>query len=85
MEQARQILREWAEKQGHDRCWYYPDLFRKLADVLGVNLKVEPRLPPFEEFKLGCERYQKESYEQDHLLPPVPPVAEDADGGGPTG
>lgn len=62
--EAKSVIQEWVDKQGHDRCWYYPDLFRKLADIFEINCSKDPSLPPLEEFKKGCERYQKEEYEK---------------------
>jgi len=59
---AKQVIQEWVDQQGHDRCWYYPDLFRKLADIFEVEASKQPNLPPLEEFKKGCERYQEEEY-----------------------
>jgi len=59
---AKIIIQEWVDKQEHDRCWYYPDLFRKLAEVFDVKYSREPRLPSLKEFKIGCERYQEEEY-----------------------
>lgn len=64
VERARAILQEWVEKQGHDRCWYYPDLFKELAEILEVPLTIDPKLPPLDEFKNGCERYQQEEYKE---------------------
>jgi hypothetical protein len=52
------------DKQGHERCWYYPDLFRRLATLFEVVPTVEPQLPPRPEFELGCRRYQDEEYRQ---------------------
>ena len=60
--QVRGILQAWLDKQGHERCWYYPDLFRQLAGVVGVAAKLEPALPPLEEFQEGCRRYQLEEF-----------------------
>lgn len=58
------ILEEWVYKQSHARCWYYPDIFERLADELGVdyaNTSMK-NLPPLEEFKEGCCKYQNEQY-----------------------
>jgi len=63
-EEAKTIIQEWIDKQGHDRCWYYPELFNKLVKVFEINLSKKPNLPPLEEFKKGCERYQKEEYSE---------------------
>lgn len=59
---ARSVIQEWMDKQGHDRCWYYPDLFMELATIFEVQPSKESGLPPLEEFKKGCERYQQEEY-----------------------
>ena len=62
IEETRTIIQEWLDKQGHERCWYYPDLFNKLAKVLEIKPTKNPSLPLKEEFKKGCERYQEEEY-----------------------
>lgn len=48
-------------KQGHDSCWFYPDIFRQIALIVEAEIKTQ-NLPPLEEFKVGCCRYQKEIY-----------------------
>ncbi len=60
--EVRQIVQSWLDKQGHDRCWYYPELFRELASALGLRPKVSPGLPTLDEFRAGCERFQREEY-----------------------
>lgn len=59
---AAVLLAEWAGKQGHDHCWYYPDVFRRLAEVLGVDVSGPADLPPRHEFEQGCVRFQNEEY-----------------------
>ena len=59
---AKEAIQEWVNKQGHDRCWYYPELFRKLSEILEVKPSKNPSLPSLEEFRKGCERYQEEEY-----------------------
>ncbi len=61
-EKAKEVLQEWIDKQGHDRCWYYPDLFKELINIFGIKPKADPGLPSLEEFKKGCEKYQEEEY-----------------------
>lgn len=61
-ESARQILNEWIAKQTHDRCWYYPDLFRKLIACLRIDASIDPQLPTRKDFEDGCRRYQDEEY-----------------------
>jgi hypothetical protein len=60
---AKRILQTWMDEQGHNRCWYYPDVFRELATLFGVDASKEPGLPPRAEFEEGCARYQREEYE----------------------
>lgn len=50
---AKEVLQEWVDKQGHERCWYYPEIFRKLCNILHVMPSKDPALPPLEEFKGG--------------------------------
>ncbi len=60
--EARILLQEWTDKQGHERCHYYPEIFRKLCDVLEVEPILDPALPLRNEFEEGCRRYQNEEY-----------------------
>ncbi len=62
LQKVKEVIQEWTNKQGHDRCWYYPDLFRKLVEILEVKQSKNPSLPPLDEFKKGCEKYQEEEY-----------------------
>jgi len=59
---TKEIIQEWMDKQGQDRCWYYPDLFRELAELFDVDVSKNLALPPIEEFRRGCEKYQQEEY-----------------------
>lgn len=70
---AKQILQEWTDKQGHDRCWWFPELFAKLAEIYGVTPSKEPCLPPEEEFEGGCTKFRKEEYGKANLLQTMPP------------
>jgi hypothetical protein len=62
LEEIRQITQSWLDQQGHNRCWYYPELFQKLATVLNLKIEVDPSLPPKSEFEEGCKKYQQEEY-----------------------
>jgi hypothetical protein len=62
-DRARAIVQQWVDEQGHERCWYYPDLFRELAALMDVTPTREPALPPRAEFERGCKRYQDEEYQ----------------------
>ena len=61
-DKVKVIVQEWIDKQGHERCWYYPDLFNQLAAVLDVTPSVAPCLPTRSEFKEGCCKYQDEQF-----------------------
>jgi hypothetical protein len=62
LDKAKALLQQWVDKQGHDRCWYYPDIFTQLCTLLGVKPTTDPSLPPRAEFEKGCARYQSEEY-----------------------
>ncbi len=61
---VRRLVQDWLDKQGHDRCWYYPEIFEQLARALDLQHIVlkPPQLPSLSEYKAGCERYQREQY-----------------------
>ena len=61
---VRRLVQDWLDKQGHDRCWYYPEIFTELARALDLQHIVlkPPQLPTLAEFKAGCERFQREQY-----------------------
>lgn len=65
---ARDILQEWVNKQGHERCWYYPDIFSKLCKYLEVEENKIPLLPPKEEFRENCQKYEAEQYEPEYMI-----------------
>lgn len=48
----------WAGQQGHDSCWYYPDVFNRVAELAGANVRAPLGLPSREEFETGCRKYQ---------------------------
>jgi hypothetical protein len=60
--EVRQIVQEWLDKQGHNRCWWFPELFKRLATTLDLKPTVEPELPPRPEFEQGCKQYQDEEF-----------------------
>lgn len=68
--QIRALVQQWLDKQGHEQCWYYPEIFRLICQVLGVRPSRDPGLPPRPEFEEGCRRYQDEQYQ---IAKPVPP------------
>lgn len=60
--EAKRLLQEWVNKQGHERCWYYPEIFRPLAELFGIEMTVDPQRPPRSEFEGGCTKFQDEEY-----------------------
>lgn len=68
IENIRQVVLQWASQQGHNKCWYYPDLFNELIEILGIKpneyIPTNQTLPSVEEFKKGCERYQRDLYDR---------------------
>jgi hypothetical protein len=60
---ARQTVINWYTKQGHERCHYYPELFRQLCIAFGITVHDDFKdLPSLEEFNFGCQRFQCELY-----------------------
>lgn len=60
-QQIKDVVQDWLDKQGHERCWYYPDLFKKIVDIMEIKIS-EPQLPPRQEFEEGCKRFQNQEY-----------------------
>ena len=60
--EIKTAIEEWIKKQGHDSCWYYPEIFREIAGILDIKYE-QPNLPPRKEFEVGCSRYQEEVYQ----------------------
>jgi hypothetical protein len=58
--QTIDLLQGWVGKKGHDACWYYPEIFRQLCDLYGVDHTKVPELPSRPDFIKGCHRYQLE-------------------------
>jgi len=67
IEKAKVILQSWVDQQGHERCWYYPDVFNQLVELFEVK-GGENGLPPRCEFEEGCRRYQEEQYGKKDLV-----------------
>ena len=67
LEQIRQVILEWDGKKGHDRCWYYPDLFHRIANIAGVELTPKPDISR-QEFEAGCTHFQNQEFGPSHGL-----------------
>lgn len=55
------LLADWTAKQGHASCWYYPEIYTQLAEIVGLTPPQTPNVP-LREFVDGCRRYQAELY-----------------------
>ena len=64
LNRARELIQSWLDKQGHNKCWYYPEIFRQLAALFGITEGIG-NLPPLSEFQGGCRRYQADIYPHD--------------------
>lgn len=58
------VLQSWLDKQGEDRCWFFPEIFMKLCNILELRPTVLPCLPERSSFEKGCKRYQDEQYDK---------------------
>ena len=61
-EQTKAILQECANRQGHHKCWWNPEVLKSLMDLHHIKPTVEPNLPSREEFAEGCEAYAGDLY-----------------------
>ena len=61
----KETVQTWLDKQGHDRCHYYPEIFEQLASILEIEASKDPALPPRSEFEQECRKYQDEIYERE--------------------
>lgn len=39
-QRAKQLLESWIQKQGHEACWYYPDIFKELCILFDVTIPI---------------------------------------------
>ena len=62
LNKIKREVEEWVNKQGHDRCWFYPEIFIRIKNILEIRDCPNPSLPPLEEFEKGCKRYQLEEF-----------------------
>lgn len=60
-ELIKKEVQDWRDKQGHDKCWYYPEIFEKIISILNLE-NIANTLPTEPEFERGCEKYRREIY-----------------------
>lgn len=61
-ERTEELLKSWVDKQSHNKCWFYPEIFRELCSLHRVYPSLPDLLPSQEEFKEGCDKYRRELY-----------------------
>lgn len=64
-EEAKQLIQSWIDKQGHDRCWYYPEIFEKLIAIYDIKSTISTNLPSRSEFREGCLLFEEQQYSTD--------------------
>lgn len=57
-------VQAWLDKQGHDQCWFYPEILQKIVDILEIKATIDPNLPTEEQFKEGCKVFCLEKYKK---------------------
>jgi len=51
----RNAIRKHRDSQGHNLCWYHPELW----DLLPEQVEVERKIPQWCEFMSNCAAYRK--------------------------
>jgi hypothetical protein len=63
LDRIRSLVLEWANKQDHDACWFYPEIFREIAAELQLNVRSKPMTLSITVFEEGCKKYRAEIFE----------------------
>jgi hypothetical protein len=59
---THKLVAEIANRQGHNICWWLPELFGKLCELYGIQPTTPMRLPSEREFEGGCNLFRRELY-----------------------
>jgi UDP-glucose 6-dehydrogenase len=62
-EDTRSLLLELANRQGHDRCWWNPEILQQLFAIHEIVVP-SPILPTESEFREGCNTFTEELYQR---------------------
>jgi hypothetical protein len=73
IKEVKRLVTEWANKQGHNKCWYFPTLFNELCRVLEIT--ITPIKISRSEFEVGCSQYQDELFGKKENLRDILPFA----------
>lgn len=57
----KQAVQAWINKQGHNACWFYPEIFGYIAGTLGLSYP-DMHMPSEQDFQDGCKRFTKQIY-----------------------
>jgi hypothetical protein len=56
-----ELIQEWTDKKGHNKCWYYPEIFKAICAVIGLKDVQIPDITEAE-FRDGCGRFTLELF-----------------------
>ena len=57
----KELINTWVNKTGHHKCWYYPDIFKEIAETLNISIEQTPTVK-LEDFRNGCYAYTCDLY-----------------------
>lgn len=60
-EKVKTILQNFANKKGHDKCWFNLEVLEELMKLYNIEYG-DAELVSKEEFKLGCQRFCEDLY-----------------------
>lgn len=64
LNKIRSYIEDWISKQDHDKCWYYPEIFKQICEVLEIPYeKQKLNSITKEEMKRGCDKFIDEEIE----------------------
>lgn len=66
--EARRLLDQVLNAQGHDQCWWHPELVQRLAQLFEVRHSCTLRLPPIDEFHRECRKFARTLYQPEYYL-----------------
>lgn len=64
LDRIKELIESFYNQTGHNKCHYYPDIFKEIAIIVGIkpeHINLDS-LPELTEFKNGCEQFQNELY-----------------------
>jgi|SRR5690606_24869251 len=62
VKRIKTLIQEWDNKRGHDKCWYYPEIFEDIAKVVNVPLINNQPCVPRTDFRNNCQIFEAGIY-----------------------